>query len=81
MMLERRLRQLEANLKCQDTKNEPDISTDSIIRKLGLNPDIVRDTARANGQSIMEVIAGELGMSYGDFQKALKVRVRGKDRW
>jgi hypothetical protein len=79
MTLERRLRQLEASLKCQDTKYEPDISTDGIIRKLGLDPNIVRDTAKANGQSLAEVAAGELGMSYEDFQKALKLRARGKN--
>lgn len=79
MTLERRLRQLEASLKCQDTKHEPDISIDSIIRKLGLDPDVVRDTARANGQSLAEVTAGELSMSYGEFQKALRLRARSKD--
>ena len=79
MTLERRLRQLESSLKYQDTKHEPDISTDSIIRKLGLDPDVVRATARANGQSIMEVVAGELGISYGDFQIALKLRAQGKE--
>ena len=79
MTLERRLRQLESSLKYQDTKNEPDINTDSIIRKLGLDSDVVRATAGANGQSIMEVVAGELGISYGDFQIALKLRAQGKE--
>jgi len=37
--------------------------TDDILRKLTLEPDIVRDTARANGQSLAEVAAGELGVS------------------
>jgi len=78
MTLECRLRQLEASLKCQDSKHQPQISTDSIIRKLGLNPDMVRDTARATEQSVVEVIAGELRISYGDFQKALKLRARGE---
>jgi len=47
--------------------------TDDILRKLTLEPDIVRDTAKANGQSLAEVAAGELGMSYGEFQKALRL--------
>jgi len=53
--------------------------TDDILRKLTLEPDPVRATAKENNQSIAEVTAGELGMSYGDFQKALKLRAQGKD--
>jgi len=55
MTLERRLRQLEASLKCQDTKYEPDISTDSIIRKLGLDPDIVRERPRQTGRALLSL--------------------------
>ena len=79
MTLEGRLRQLEAILKCQDTRYGPNISTDSIIRKLVLDPDTVRATAKENNQSIAEVTAGKLGRSYGDFQKTLKLRAGGKD--
>lgn len=53
--------------------------TDAILRKLALDPDAVRAKARANGQSTAEIAAGELGMYYNDFQKALKLRARGKD--
>ena len=53
--------------------------TDDILRKLTLDPDTVRATAKENNQSIAEVTAGELGMSSKDFQKALKLRAQGKD--
>jgi len=77
--LEDRITRLEANLlKGQATEHEPDISTDSIIRKLGLDPDKVRVTAKENNQSIAEVTAGELGMPFQDFQKALRLRARGE---
>lgn len=75
--LERRSAHLEGNLKGQDTMNRPDISTDSLISKLKLDPDTIKATARASGQSIAEVIAGELGMSIRDFREALKLRARG----
>ena len=78
MTLEHRITRLEGNLKGQEAMRESDISTDSLITKLGLDPDTVRATARANGQPIVKVVAGELGMSYGEFQKALKLRARGK---
>jgi hypothetical protein len=51
---------------------QPQLSVDDVIRRFGLEPDTIKATARANGQSIMEVIAGELGISYGDLQKALR---------
>ena len=79
MTLEHRITRLEGNLKGQEAIRESDISTDSLISKLGLDPDTVRDTARANGQSLAEVVTDELDMSYGEFQKALRLRVRGKD--
>jgi len=79
MTLEHRITHLENNLKGQDTMARPDINLDDIIRKLGLDPVMVRATAKENNQSIAEVSAGELGMSYGEFQKALKLRAWGKD--
>ena len=51
--------------------------TDDILRKLTLAP--VRATAKENNQSIAEATAGELGMPFGDFKKALRLRARGKD--
>ncbi len=78
MTLERRIAHLESNLKGQDTMRGPEFSTDDIIRKLGLDPDVVRATAKESNQSVAEVLAGELGMSYKDFQKALKLRTEGK---
>ncbi|MEW6143358.1 MAG: hypothetical protein AB1597_09460 [Chloroflexota bacterium] len=55
----------------------PELAKESIIEatfaKMGLDPDTVRAMARANNQSMAEVIAGELGMSYEDFQRALKM--------
>lgn len=79
MTLKHRITRLEGNLKGQDTKHVPHISTDSIIRKLGLDPDTVKTTAKENNQSIAEVIASELGMSYREFQKALRLKAQGKD--
>lgn len=77
--LENRIARLEGSLKGQGTIWELDVDTDSLIRKLGLDPDAVRATARANGQPIGEVIASELGMSFKDFKKALRLKARGKD--
>jgi len=57
----------------------PEIKTGHLIGKLGLDPDMVRATTKENNQSIAEVTAGELSMSYGDFQKALKLRARGQN--
>lgn len=53
--------------------------TDDILRKLTLEPDMMRATAKENNQSIAEVTAGELGMSFKDFKKALRLIARGKD--
>lgn len=78
MTLERRLRQLEASFKGQDTIREPSPDLDSMIRKLGLDPGMVRATAEDNHQSIVEVIAGELGMSYKDFQAVVKRGAEGR---
>ena len=77
MTLEHRITRLEGNLKGQDAMRESDISTDSLIIKLGLDPDTVRATAKENNQSIAEVVAGELGMFTKDFREALKKRARG----
>lgn len=76
MTLKRRLRWLEASLKYQDIRHKPDISTDDIIRKLGLDPDALRAIAKENKQSMAEVIADELGMSLIDFKEALMVMSR-----
>jgi len=72
MTLQGRIARLESNLRGQDTMPQPQLSVDDVIRRFGLEPDTIKATARANGQSIMEVIAGELGISYGDLQKALR---------
>ena len=53
--------------------------TDHILRKLTLEPDTVKATAKENNQSIAEVTAGDLGMPFGDFKKALRLRAQGKD--
>ena len=55
----------------------PDL-TDAILHELGLDPDAVRAKARANGQSAAEVAAGELGMSYQEFVRTLKLKAQGK---
>ena len=52
MTLQHRITRLEGSLRDQDTIRETDISTDSLISKLGLDPEVVRATARANGQPI-----------------------------
>jgi hypothetical protein len=69
--LENRITHLESNLKGHDTMREPP-GPDDIIRRLGLDPDMVRATAKENNQSMAEVVAGKLGMSYKDFQGVLK---------
>lgn len=52
--------------------------TDAILRKLGLDPDMVRATAKEKNQSRLEVIAAELGIPYADFVRDLKLRAQGK---
>jgi hypothetical protein len=78
MTLERRIAHLEGNLKGQDTVPQPQLSADDVIRRFGFDPDTIKATASRNQQSIMEVIAAELGVPYEDFQKALKMRARGE---
>lgn len=70
--LENRIIRLEGSLGGQGTMREPDPDTDSLIAKLGLDPVVVRATARANDKPIAEVIAGELGMSKKEFMEAVK---------
>ena len=78
MTLEHRITRLEDKLKGQEAIRYSDISTDSLIIKLGLDPDTVKATAKENNQSIAEVTAGELGMSYQEFVRTLKLKAQGK---
>ena len=78
MTLEHRIEHLENDLKGQEPETRPDIDTNDVIRKLGLDPDKVRIIAKEKNQSRMEVIAAELGMSYADFVRELKLRAQGK---
>lgn len=75
--LENRIERLEGSLGGQGTMREP-YDLDELIRKLGFDPVVVRAKAIENEQSIAWVVAGELGMSPGDFQKALKQGARGE---
>lgn len=77
MTLENRIKRLEGSVGGQ-AMQEPALDTDELIRKMGFDPVIIRATAQANETTLAVVIAGELGMSYGDFQKALKQRARGE---
>lgn len=72
MTLEHRITRLEGSLGGQGTIREPAPDKDSLIKKLGLDPVVVRATAQANEQSLAEVIAGELDMSTRDFLKAVR---------
>lgn len=78
MTIERRLRQLEASLKCRDTSPGPNISMDSVLSELGFDPEELKATAEANGQSIAQVVAAKLGMSYEDLQSALKMKANSR---
>jgi len=78
MSLNNRIQRLEDTLKGQDKTSGPDIITESVIEKLGLDPDKLRTIARENNQSMAEVMASELGMPYGDLKEALKLRAQGK---
>lgn len=78
MTLDRRLNELEKTVRGKDIEPAPDIpSLDDIIKKLGLDPVAVRATAAENGQSIVEAIAGEMGISSQDLNADLKKRIRG----
>jgi len=78
MTLEKRLTELEATVRGKTTEPAPDIpSLDDIIQKLGFDPVAVRATAAENGQSIVEAIAGEMGISSQDLNADLKKRIRG----
>jgi len=74
MTLEQRIEHLENDLKGQEPETRPTINLDDVIRKLGLDPDMVRATAKEKNRSLAEVIAGELGMSYADLIRELKLR-------
>lgn len=78
MTLEHRITRLEGSLRDQDTIRETDISTDSLIGKLGLDPEMVRATAKENNKGTGEVVAGELSMSYRNLQRALRLIARGE---
>jgi hypothetical protein len=77
MTLKRRLRQLEASLESQDAMQAPAVGTDDVMRDLGLDPGAIRARASATGQSIMAIVARELGLDTKDFQSALILKVRG----
>lgn len=70
--LEDRIKKLEKRTGGQDTIREPSPDTDSLIRKMGFDPEKVRATAKANESSLAEVMATELGMSVKEFRKALR---------
>jgi hypothetical protein len=75
MTLEHRLRKLEALSRGDDAQADLDVpATDSIIRELGFDPIVVRAAAEKNGQSIAEIIAGEMGISYREFQAGLQAK-------
>ena len=57
-------------------KPSPDL-TDAVLRYLGLDPDVVRAKAKANGQSMAEVAANELGVSHHEFIKTLQLKAQG----
>ncbi len=72
MTLDNRIKRLEGSLRGRGTMREPAPDTDSLIKKLGLDPVVVRATAQANEQSLAEVIASKLDMTPGDFLKAVR---------
>jgi hypothetical protein len=73
MTLEQRIKRLENTPKGQEPETGPAINPDDVIRKLGLDPDMVRATAKEKNQSRMEVIAVELGIPYGNLVRALEL--------
>jgi hypothetical protein len=70
MNIEGRITYLENNLPGQD-RREPPGGSDGIIRKLGFDPDAVRDTAKEKNICMLEVIANGLGMTLKDFRERL----------
>ena len=78
MNLDSRIQQLENTLKEQEPTQRAETNLDDIIRKLELDPDKVRATAKEKNQSRAEFIAAELGIAYPDFVRVLKLRAEGR---
>jgi hypothetical protein len=73
MTLEQRIEYLENNLKGQESETRLAINLDDVVRKLGLDPDMVKATAKEKNQSRVEVIAAKLGVPYIDFVRELRL--------
>jgi len=73
MNLDSRIQRLENNLKGQEPKTRPEIDLNDVVRKLGLDPDVVSTIAKEKNQSRLEVIAAELGIPYADFVRTLEL--------
>jgi hypothetical protein len=76
--LDNRIQRLEDRLKGQDKMSRANVATEDVIRKLALDPDKLRATARENNQSMAEVMASELNMPSRNLKEALKLRTHGK---
>ena len=75
MSLENRLKQLESILSSRETMLGQSVSTDDVIRHMGLDPVAVREFARNTGRSIIEVICEKIGIEPREFQRLLKEKI------
>jgi deoxyadenosine/deoxycytidine kinase len=74
MSLENRLKQLESILRSRETMLGRSVSTDDVIRHMGLDPVAVRESARNTGRSIVEIMCEMLGIEPREFVRLLKER-------
>ena len=78
MSLENRVRGLERVTKASEVMKPPNVTTNEILIKLGLKPDEIRAEAKETGETIVSIVAGKCGLSFREFDSALKARVRGR---
>ena len=75
MKLDARLKQLESILSSRKTMLGQSVSTDDVIRHMGLDPVVVRESAQNTGRSIVEVICEKIGIEPREFQRLLREKI------
>ena len=75
MGLEARLKQLESILSSRKTMFVSWVSTDDVIRHMGLDPVAARESAHATGKSVVEIICEKIGVEPREFQRLLREKI------
>ena len=75
MSLDVRLKQLESILSSRKTMLDHSVSTDDVIKHMGFDPVAVRESARNEGKSVVEVICEMIGIEPREFQRILREKI------